>query len=222
MKKLTSAALITATALTLSACGGTSQTPPAAAPAVSDAPTTPAPTVSVTSATTAPTPTPTETEDGRTNDRGEAVRNVGETVSYSAPDDRSTPILSFKVTSIKPVTCDSGYARVEPQKGTMIAVALQVETTKDFKGMYENASVPEVSFDSFHWKGYDKNGTRMNSVRSSLADNCLEDRTAILPSSIGPGEKANGVIILEVTSPTGEITFSPTQMMGGVTWKYPS
>jgi hypothetical protein len=42
-----------------------------------------------------------------------------------------------------------------------------------------------------------------------------------LPNWIGNGEKLNGTVILDVTTPTGEVAFEPTSGVAWV-WEYPS
>jgi hypothetical protein len=178
-----------------------------------------APTVSVAPAST-PSPTPTPTPTRNENARGQLIKAIGETASWMTDKDSDVPTMTFKVTSIQPITCDASYA--PPLSGTMIALNVEVATTSNFSGpLVVNGQEGLISFDSHYWKGYAANGTRMNAVDSSATSNCLADKSKLLPSDIGKGEQLNGLVLLDVTSPSGEVAFQPTGANGWV-WKYPS
>lgn len=166
------------------------------------------------SSSAAPTTAATPAE----NDRGQIVKEVGETATFQTDNDE--PTMKFKVTSIKPVECDAPYAT--PPKGTALAVSLEIETTAAFDGpLSVNGQDGLISFSPRDWKGYASNGTRMNTVDTSIQQSCLADTTKLLPDFFGKGEKLNGLVILDVTTPTGEISFDPSGF-GGWIWKYPS
>lgn len=133
-------------------------------------------------------------------------------------DGGDTMTMKFKVTSIKAVTCDAPYATAP--KGQALAVALEIETTSQFEGPLEvNGTPGMVSFRPYYWKGYASNGTRMNTVDTGIHHNCLSDTTSLLPDYIGKGEKLNGLVILDVTTPKGSLAFSPDESLGW-TWQY--
>ena len=194
-------------ALLLTACSGPQ---PQVAPTPSVAPT------STPSATPTPTPAATDTE----NERGQLVKKIGEeailvTDGYDAP-----PTLTFKVTSIEPIKCDAPNAA--PPNGTAIAVALEIATSPTFSGPLEvNGQEGMISFRPHYWKGYASNGTRMDTVASSVEHGCLADTRKLLPDYVGKGEKLTGLVILDVTTPTGEVSFAPNGI-GGWVWKYPA
>ena len=128
--------------------------------------------------------------------------------------------MTFKVTSIQPVTCDAPYA--SQPTGTIIGINIEVATTSTFSGpLIVNGEEGLISFDPYYWKGYAANGTRMNKVDSTAVQGCLADESRILPSSIGRGEQLNGLILLDVSSPSGEVSYDPSGG-GGWVWKYPS
>ncbi|MDP9693030.1 UNVERIFIED_ORG: hypothetical protein J2X79_000567 [Arthrobacter globiformis] len=125
--------------------------------------------------------------------------------------------MKFKVTSIKAITCDAPYAT--PPKGRAIAVAMEIETTSKFEGPLSiNGTPGMISFSPYYWRGYASNGTRMNTVDSNISQSCLNDPTALLPDHIGKGEKLNGVVILDVSTPKGWVAFEPQE---GVAWTWP-
>lgn len=202
---LVAGALLTSTLL--SAC---SPQEPQSAPPVSVAP----------AASVSPSSTPTPTPSRNENARGQLIKEVGETAGLLTSGDNTPPTLTFKVTSLKPIECDAPYT--SPPNGTALAISIEATTTPQFSGPLKvNNEEGLVSFGSHYWKGYAANGTRMNTVESTAAQNCLADKTRLLPDYIGKGEQVNGLIILDVSSPAGEVSFDPSGF-GGWVWKYPS
>jgi hypothetical protein len=193
-------------ALMLAACSGPQ---PQAAPAVSVAP------ASAQSARSAPN----AAADGNENERGQVVQEIGEiavlvTDGYDAP-----PTMTFKVTSIEPVKCDAPDA--PKPNGIAIAVALEIVTSPTFSGpLVINGQPGMISFRPDYWKGYASNGTQMNTVESPIEHGCLADKTMLLPDYFGKDRKLNGVVILDVTTPAGEVAFVPNGI-GGWAWEYP-
>lgn len=181
----------------------------------------PTPSLSVEPAQAAATPTPTPTSTIVTNARGNIAKKVGE-LAAAGGTSLADSALKFKVTSIEPITCDAPYGT--PPVGTALAVAIEVETSADFEGgLTVNGAPGLTSFDAYYWKGYAANGTRMNKIDTVTADNCVADESRLLPSSIGKGEKATGIVVLEVTSPTGTIAYDGASMVsGGWEWEYPA
>ena len=129
--------------------------------------------------------------------------------------------MKFKVTSIEPITCDAPYR--DAASRTAVAVAIEVETTADFEGgLNVNGAPGLTSFDAHYWKGYAANGTRMNKIDTTAAQNCVSDESRLLPSSLGKGKKANGIVVLEVTSPTGIVAYDGAgAVSNGWEWDYP-
>ncbi|WP_129587253.1 hypothetical protein [Arthrobacter alpinus] len=147
--------------------------------------------------------------------RGELIKKVGQESSWGYDDTGIT--LHFKVTSIAPIECDMSGAK---PSGTALAVGLEIATDANFFGPLEvNGVDGQISFGSYYWRGYEPDGTRMNSVDSSAANNCLQDRGRLIPDYFGTGEKLKGLVILDVTTPTGTIVFNPAGGDGWA-WKY--
>jgi hypothetical protein len=166
------------------------------------------------------TPTPTSAPTPKTNDRGQIIKKIGEVAGLMTDEKSTEPTMTFKVTSIKPIVCDAPYGT--PPKGTAIAVALEIVTKPTFSGALEvNGQAGQISFGPHYWKGYAPNGTRMNTVESSVNQGCLADTSKLLPDFFGKGEKLNGIVILDVATPSGEVSFDP-EGFGGWVWKYPS
>lgn len=74
--------------------------------------------------------------------------------------------------------------------------------------------------DAYGFKVIAANGTTSNLGASTIASMyCYEDG-AILPSSIGPGEEATGLVVLDVESPTGVLVYNDFSSMYGWEWAY--
>lgn len=203
--------LLSAGALLLAGCSSSAPAAQAetATPSMSAAP----------AQTSGPTPYPSATV--TTNVHGNIPKKIGE-IGGAGGTSLANADLKFKVTSIEPITCDAPYAT--PPAGTALAVAIEVETSPTFKGAVSVNGAPGLtSFDAHYWKGYASNGTRMNKVDTVATQNCLSDQGRLLPSSIGKGEKATGIVVLEVTTPTGSIAYDGAGMIdGGWEWDYPA
>ncbi|WP_211879104.1 hypothetical protein [Pseudarthrobacter albicanus] len=178
------------------------------------------PTLSVAPAQTS-TPTPSPSSSLVTNAHGNIPKKVGE-LGGAGGTSMTDAALKFKPTSIQPITCDAPYS--DKPVGTALAVAIEVETSADFKGgLNVNGAPGLTSFDAHYWKGYAANGTRMNKIDTIAAQRCLADESRLLPNSIGMGEKATGIVVLEVTTPTGSIAYDGAGMIsGGWEWEYPA
>ncbi|MFP3462696.1 hypothetical protein R5O87_17790 [Arthrobacter globiformis] len=209
MKTSRIAAGIALLALVLTACAGPQPQaePVSVAPAPAEAP---APSA---------TPIPKAAVAGIANERGQVVQEIGETGVLVTDGYDAPPTMTFKVTSIEPVTCDAPDAPT-PQ-GTAVAVALEIVTSPTFSGPLEVKGQPGmISFRPHYWKGYASNGAQMNTVESSIEHSCLTDRTKLLPDYFGKDRKLNGMVILDVTAPIGEVAWIPNGI-GGWAWEYP-
>lgn len=165
------------------------------------------------------TPTASAAPTRNENARGQLLKAIGQTASITDDDGKATT-LTFKVTAIEPIQCDAKYG-TEPT-GTALAVSLEIETTAEFVGsLTVNGTPGLISFSPHYWKGYSEDDTRMNTVDTSISNNCLTDRTLLVPDYIGKAEKVKGIVILDVTSPTGTVAYSPWDD-GGWIWQYPS
>lgn len=206
MKTSRNAAGTALLALMLTACAGPQ---PQAAPTVSVAP------ASAPSAT----PIPKAAAAGDANERGQVVQEIGETAVLVTDGYDAPPTMTFKVTSIEPIKCDAPDAPA-PQ-GTAIAVAVEIVTSPTFNGPLEvNGQTGMISFRPQYWKGYAFKGAQMNTVASSIEHSCLSDSTKLLPDYFGKDRKLNGVVILDVTAPIGEVAWIPNGI-GGWAWGYP-
>ena len=165
------------------------------------------------------TPYPKVAAAGNENERGQVVQEIGETAVLVTDGYDAPPTMTFKVTSIEPVECDAPDAP-SPQ-GTAVAVSLEIVTSPTFSGpLVVNGQPGQISFRPHYWKGYAANGEQMDTVGSSIEHGCLADKTKLLPDYFGKDRKLNGVVILDVTTPTGEVAWIPNGI-GGWAWEFP-
>lgn len=151
------------------------------------------------------------------NERGELVKELGETGGVPGADDELD--LEFKVTGFEFTKCSENAPKLN---GKALAVHLEVKTSADFEGPVSINGVPGfIDFTPYHWRGYDSDGTRMNEIGSQGILNCFDSKSKLLPDRIGKGEKAKGIVLLDVTSKTGEVVFDPYGD-GGWVWKFPA
>ena len=204
-KKIIAVASLAA-ALVLTGC---SSAPEAAAPSSNASSATETPTVS---RPEADLPSPTR----NTNDRGQLIKELGEVGGVPGADDELD--LKFTVTKFEFVKCSKNAGELN---GRALAAHVEVETSGDFEGPLEVNGAPGlVSFGSYYWRGYEPDGTRMNEVDSQTIQNCFDSKAKLLPEYLGKGEKAKGMVLLDVTTKAGEVAFDPYGD-GGWVWNYP-
>ncbi|MBP2387457.1 hypothetical protein [Paeniglutamicibacter kerguelensis] len=150
------------------------------------------------------------------NERGQIAKKLGETGGIPGEDGELD--LKFAVTKFEFVKC-SKYAG--DLNGRALAAHVEVETTGNYEGPLTVDGAPGlISFVAYHWRGYEPDGTRMNDLDSTAVQNCFESKAKLLPDYIGKGEKAKGMVLLDVTTKSGEVAFNPYGD-GGWVWEYP-
>lgn len=179
----------------LGACGnsgGTSDTAPTVQPIESSAESLP------------PEETPTgesETTDD-TNVRGNIVLDVNETGTLS--NEAGEEVASFVVKSIEPGTCTEEFAE-EAENGTILFVTMEAEVAPQ-RG--EDFPVT-MNTDAFTWGYISPEGTTFNGDMGSIATySCLPESETI-PSTIGQGEKAVGIVVLDAPADSGSLVYAP-------------
>lgn len=196
----------------LTACGPT--TPPTETVTVTaTVPASPASPAAGSDVPDASLPSPTLTR----NERGQLTKKVGE--SAGAAGENGQVVLKFAVTGFEFVKCTNEYAG--DLNGQALAIHVEVETTKDFEGpLVVDGAEGMITFGASEWKGYELDGTRMSDLNSDAIQNCMDSRAGLLPDYIAKGEKAKGIVLLDVTSKSGEVAFAPFGD-GGWVWNYP-
>lgn len=155
----------------------------------------------------------------QTNDRGQVIKKIGEEARLVGNEDGETN-FRMKVTGFDFVECDGVYA--QDMTGHMLAVSVEMETSKDFIGTSSFNNVMDVMLpEAYSWLGYEPDGTKMSDLAGGgVVSNCFDDGRLTFPDYLGRGEKAKGQILLNVTTKSGEVVFDP-EGNGGWVWEYP-
>jgi len=150
----------------------------------------------VESATPTPTPTPSPSE--TRSDRGNLIASVGDEITLS--DYAGNQWATFKIDKVSSkVKCTMSYAEA-PAKGTKrISLTVSAKTepaaTSDTEDFYMNAA---------WFKFIDSNDVTFNGDLGGNAYSCI-DESKLLPSEMGPAEKAKGQILLDVPDLKGTL-----------------
>ncbi|THE19340.1 hypothetical protein E1J17_01480 [Kocuria rosea] len=198
MKRYT-LALLALPALTLVGCSNAEADPEATAPNVEPA-------------TAESTPSSTQ----ETSPRGNLMKEIGEPAGIHSLDDPSKNVVTYVIKGIEvdPV-CTGPYPQA-PENGHFMAVDMEVETAADpgfTEVMYGSLNISAHSF-----KMIDANGTTVNSIASGPSYGCLPE-AEMLPSTIGPGERATGKVILDVPSTEGILVYNEA-MDSSLGWEW--
>lgn len=195
-KSLSIAALALSATLALTACGTENGAQSGTAPEATE---------STTPAVTAPTaePIPAETKPAEESgpaksDRGNLIMKFGDTgtISSGASGDVQT---KFTVHSIKPIACTGEYASA-PQNGSVLAVDITVETTKELA----KDSYPKFTLSGYDFKYIANNGTTFNGNLATVATySCIPDAETFPSDGLGPSEKTRAKIVLDAPATKG-------------------
>lgn len=196
MKKQLAITALSIAALALTACGssGESAEPVEVTPVTPDA-------VNV---------QPVETEEAEaapedeTTERGNIAASVGGTGTLADANGNET--VRFTVKSIEPVKCTEPYAE-KAENGHLFGVEMSIKTTKDMEPY-------SAMFSGHQWTYYSDEGTRFNGDLSTIATYSCLPESEVIPSDIGPGEKATGLILIDVPAKSGVLVFEPDYFNG--------
>jgi hypothetical protein len=186
----------------------------AAAPASTEPETSETPVLSEPSPLPEPSSTPTDDRpEGTYSDRGNLVLTPGQGAAITNSDGVNE--ATFVVNSI---TVDAPCPREDaepPEHGHLVTLDVSVET---LPALAEDQG--SFSMDPYSFKPIAANGTTSNADPSTIAGIYCYDEAQMLPSSIGPGEKATGLVVLDVESPSGILVFNDFSSMYGWEWAY--
>lgn len=159
-----------------------------------------------------PTPSPTATQASQplpappgspqTSVRGNLIKQVGELAGIR--DANGEYLVSFVVNDIVvDIPCTDEFS--EPsENGHFVALDVSVETSPN---MLDSDLIQQFSMSSYTFQAIGPDGVTSNAGTDSVATLfCLED-SLLLPTDIGPGEKANGLVLLDVASPSGILIY---------------
>lgn len=173
--------------------------PPSVEPAVAD-PTTPA------------------AEQDEVSPRGNTIAEIGDFGTLSPVAEPDFPLVKFAVTDITTdFACTSTYAE-PPQNGRFMALTMDVETgpAPTFTEYLEQG----FYISTYSFKFVTPEGTTANDVTGN-AYMCLDEQSG-LPSEIGPGEKATGLIVLDVPTTEGTVIYEDMASGEGWEWTVPA
>lgn len=157
--------------------------------------------------------TPEEPAEGETSSRGNLIKAVGEGAGVT---DDGVEVASFVINSITvDDKCTSEYAS-KPDNGHFVFLDVSMKTQPE---LAESVN-PSFGLAGFGWKAIAPNGTTSNADAFSGASfMCLDDSDQ-LPSSLGPGEQATGLVVLDVENPEGVLVYKPGFAPVGWEWEY--
>lgn len=145
------------------------------------------------------------------SERGYLKKEIGQ---WAGIGDRD-PLVSFRLTDIETdFTCGQQWA--EPSaNGQFVALTFEVETYPSLA----DEPIGDFSIGEYDIIMFDDSDTRENdSVGNAYM--CLEERER-LPVSIGPGQKANGKVIIDTGVTSGVLAVN-SYLLGGVGgWEWP-
>ena len=169
---------------------------------------------------TTPTPTPEETEtaDVERSQRGNVIKEVGETAlsAYDAADVEGTTWLEFQVTDIEvDGTCTAEFAE-PPENGSFIFVSLSVSTASNWPPDMEGINVDFIPTD---WSIVGQDGLTESNLDTIATYSCLPEGELLPVNGIGPGENVVGKVVLDSANPSGVLVFRPW-WGGGPGWEW--
>lgn len=187
IKSLSTLVLTAAFGLSLSACGSSND----AAPAEETKAPVSAPKVT-------PIAKPTPTVDTSKSVRGNLLMSVGDIGTISDSGTKAVK-TKFTVNSIDPIVCDQPYSRAT-ENGQLVAVDMTVETTPELA----NDSYPNYRLSSHDFKFIADNGTTFTGDLGTVATySCLDDTVQFPSGGMGPAEKLNAKIVLDLPAAHG-------------------
>lgn len=158
-----------------------------------------------------------EMPEGEVSARGNLILAAGEGAGIEGPD--GEPMVSFVVNSITvDAPCTSPNAE-PPENGHFVTLDVSVETTAV---VGTDDGISSFGMTTYQFKPIAENGTTSNADPDTIASWYCYEEAQILPDSIGPGEKATGLVILDVESPSGTLVFNDYFSSYGWEWEYPS
>ena len=200
---LVSVALLAGATLALVGCGRAAD-----APAETQTPVAPVTSEAAPSETATATPTPSAAK----SIRGNTIKKPGDTIYWRrTPDANAELLATMAVTSIADIKCTAPYA-TPATNGKLVALTADLETKPELA----TESDPQIFVSPVDFKYIAPNGTTFNGNLGSAAAYSCVDSSLVLPNSFRPWrEKAHGLIIIDVPSAGGVLTF------GKVEWALP-
>lgn len=133
------------------------------------------------------------------SERGNLVKALGQPSGVTNMD--GEVIVDFAVTEIAvDIECTGTWA-AEPENGHFVGLRFEIETHP----ILAEDVVPEFWIAASDFSAWDDNGHRANDVLGT-AYSCLQ-ASDTLPTMIGPGETADGWVVLDLPTDRGTVAF---------------
>lgn len=234
--------LLIALALLGTGCtgGNATDSPAAEAPTETSPPTSPSPTASAggsesPTATGSPSPAPPATtapqeeeptdppaeqppsDSPSLSPRGNVVKEIGEDAGII--DGNGERLVNFVVNSISTnVICTEESAQ-PAENGLFVAVDVSVQTSPAMAD--PDALITTFDMSPWMFSAISPRGISSNADPGTFASFTCMDDSVLLPSSIGPGENAEGIVLLDLQYPSGILVFEDFHTGGSWEWEYP-
>ncbi|WP_191932055.1 hypothetical protein [Arthrobacter bussei] len=91
-----------------------------------------------------------------------------------------------------------------PENGHFVALDVSVETSPN---MLNSDLIQQFSMSSLTFQAIGPDGVTSNAGTDSTATLFCLDDSVLLPGNIGPGEKAQGLVLLDVENPSGILIY---------------
>ena len=156
---------------------------------------------------------PAAAPEGDTSERGNVVKKPGEVAGFGPTNDDIAVTFAVDKITVDP-KCTSGYSQ-KPENGHFVRVDLRAETkpTMPLDRGY--------SIGSFDFTTVGPDGLTEQNISTGSGFMCL-DSSEQFPSTINPGSKYRGAIVLDTKNPAGVLVYRPAFMFGtgGWDWTY--
>jgi hypothetical protein len=202
------AAVLTLVALVGCGDGNTEPRAEPSNPATADVDAVPTP-------TTEPEPTPTETPIGETSQRGNLIKDVGET-AYMYHLDTGENWFEFQITDIEVGgTCTSESA-VPAENGQFLILSIKASTGTNWPEELQGVT---LDFNPFDFSAIGPDGVTEANLATDAVFGCVAEGD-LLPDAFGPGENVVGKVALDTKSESGTLVYKPWYGGGGG-WEWP-
>lgn len=150
---------------------------------------------------------------GEQSDRGYVQKELGQWAGIGEEDDR---IVDFRLTDIETeFPCDQPYAD-PPANGQFVALTFEVET---FPGLADDDYFGEFTISEYDIVMFDESGKRENDSTGN-GYMCLDEQDR-LPMMIGPGQTAEGKLVIDTGVESGTLAIESYLLGGRGGWEWP-
>lgn len=148
--------------------------------------------------------------------RGNLVKQIGE--SAGVRDENGEYLVTFVVNSISTDVVCAEPSASPAENGLFAVLDVSVETSPN---MLNSELIEYFSMDATSFTAIGPDGTTSNASPFTAATLFCLDESEVLPSSIGPGEKARGKVLLDLQNPSGTLIYEDFWTDSRWEWTYP-